>query len=533
MGVQSLKSGVAAGILAASLAASGMTPAMAATPEDTLVYGTSLAQVISLDPHQGQEVTSLEIMANLYDRLVASDAAGNLTPQLAESWEITEDGITFHLKDAVFNNTGNPVTAEDVVWSIRRVLKLNQAPAAKLGSTGYTAENIDSLTEALDDRTFRIALTGEVAADFLLYRLSEVAASVVERAEVMEHEADGDMGNGWLRTHAAGSGPFDLQRWAPNDIVIMNADEDNWSGAPILKRVVMRHVPESQAERLMLERGDIDIAGALSPKDIAYFSDKDGVDVRGISTGGFYALAMNVTQEPYSNPKVREAIFHAIDYDGIEQAIMGPYGKKRLLPVPMAYEGALPDPDWDYNPEKARALLAEAGYPDGFTTNIKVIAQTPRVELSTAIQAGLADIGIEASITQGSGADIVPDHRARNFELLVPQTGAYMPNPMGAMEQFSNNPDNSPEANNAGNFVWRSGWDIPELTELTARTMKENDPEKRVAMYGEMQQAFVDAVPAILPMFERFLPLAISTDVKGYEGHPQQVTRLDKVSKSE
>lgn len=530
MGMQFLKSSVAGGLLAATITVGG-APAFAETPADTLVYGTSLAQVISLDPHQGQEVTSLEIMANLYDRLLASDAEGNLTPQLAESWDIDDAGITFHLREATFNNTGNPVTADDVVWSIRRVLKLNQAPAAKLGSTGYTAENIDDLTEALDERTFRIGLTGKVAADFLLYRLAEVAASVVEQAEVMEHETDGDMGNDWLRTNAAGSGPFDLQRWAPNDIVIMTADDDNWSGAPILKRVVMRHVPESQAERLMLERGDIDIAGALSPKDIAYFTDQEGIDVRGIPTGGFYALAMNVTQEPFSNPKVREAIFHAIDYDSIETAIMGPYGTKRLLPVPEAYAGALPDPDWTYDLDKARALMAEAGYPDGFETNIKVIAQTPRIELTTALQAALSDIGIDASITQGSGADIVPDHRARNFDLLVPQTGAYMPNAMGAMEQFSSNPDNSVEANNAGNFVWRSGWDIPELTELTARTMQENDPEKRVEMYGEMQQAFIDAVPAVLPMFERFLPLAISTDVKGYMGHPQQVTRLDTVSK--
>ncbi|AJE46367.1 ABC transporter substrate-binding protein [Celeribacter indicus] len=533
MDIRFLKSGVACGVLAASFAFGGLAPALAKTPEDTLVYGTSLAQVISLDPHQGQEVTSLEIMANLYDRLVASDAEGNLSPQLAESWDIDDEGITFHLRDATFNDTGNPVTAEDVVWSIRRVLKLNQAPAAKLGSTGYTAENIDSLTEALDEKTFRISLTGDVAADFLLYRLSEVAASVVEKAEVMSHDRDGDMGNDWLRTHAAGSGPFDLQRWAPNDIVIMNADEDNWSGAPVLSRVVMRHVPESQAERLMLERGDIDIAGALSPMDIAYFRDRDGVEIRGIPTGGFYALAMNVTEEPYSNPKVREAIFHAIDYEGIETAIMGPYGKKRLLPVPESYAGALPDPDWTYDPDLARELLAEAGYPDGFDTNIKVISQTPRVELATAVQAGLAEIGITASITQGSGADIVPDHRSRNFQLLIPQTAAYMPNAMGAMEQFSNNPDNAPEANNAGNFVWRSGWDIPELTDLTTRTLKENDAEKRIEMYGEMQEAFVDAVPAILPMFERFLPLAISTDVKGYEGHPQQVTRLDKVSKAE
>ncbi|WP_445679582.1 ABC transporter substrate-binding protein [Radicibacter daui] len=520
-------------VLATMAALAAASPAAAKTPADTLVYGTSLAQVISLDPHQGQESTALEVMANLYDRLVSSDASGKLSPQLAEKWDIDDKGITFHLKDATFNGSGNPVTAEDMVWSIRRVIKLSQAPAAKLGSVGYNAGNIDSLTRAIDDKTFWIGLTGKVAADFLLYRLSEVAASVIDSKTVMAHAKDSDFGNDWLRTHSAGSGPFDLQRWAPNDIIILSAAKNYWGPAARMKRVVMRHVPESQAERLMLEQGDIDIAGSLSPADIAYFADKKEVKVEKVPTGGFYVMAMNVTAEPLSKPKVREAILHAIDFDGIQKSIMGPYGVKRLVPVPADYEGAIPDPDVKYDPALARKLLAEAGYPDGFSTTIKTIAQTPRVELATAIQASLADIGIQAQVLQGSGADIVGDHRARKFDILIPQTGAYMPNAMGAMEQFTSNPDNSLAANNAGNFVWRSGWDIPELTALTAKIMTENDASKRVGMYEQLQHMFVDAVPAVQPMFERYLPIAIAADVHGYKGHPQQVTRVDQVTKSE
>jgi len=521
---------------AALLFATALTaaPLLAKTPADTLVYGTSLAQVISLDPDQGQEATALEIMANLYDRLVISTADGEIRPQLAQSWEIGPDAITFHLDPAAKFASGRPVTAADVVWSLTRLMTLNQAPAAKLAMTGYSKDDIASKLHAIDDHTFRIDLSGQVAGDFLLYRLAEVAGSVLDSKEILSHATDGDQGNGWLRTHSAGSGPFTLQSWKPNEMVVMQARPDYWGGAPKLKRVIMRHVPESQVERLMLEKGDIDIAGSLTAGDIQHFADSDDVKIDKVPTGGFYVLAMNMERPELANPEVREAIFRAIDYDGIEKAILGPYGRVRHIPVPVNYAGAIPDPaGWSYDPAAAKKMLAEAGYPDGFSLTIKTIAQTPRVEIATAVQAGLAQIGIKAEVVQGSGADIVAQHRARDFDILIPQTGAYMPNAMGAMEQFSSNPDNSKAANNAGNFVWRSAWDIPDLTKLTEAAMKENDPAKRLALFGEMQQTFVKDVPAVFPMFERFLPLAISTRVQGYVPHPQQVVRLEAVTKAD
>lgn len=516
------------------VSAVGAIPIAAATPDDTLVYGTSLAQMISLDPHQGQDVSALEIMANLYDRLVSSTPDGRLEPQLAERWDITDTDITFHLRrDAAFAS-GRPVTAEDVVWSLSRLMKLNQAPASKLSLTGYNKKNIDELVTVIDPHTVRVALTGDVAGDLLLYRLSEVATSVLDRDVIEAHEVDGDLGNGWLRTRAAGSGPFTLQSWRPNDIVLMNARQDYWGGAPKLSRVVMRHVPESQIERLMLERGDIDIAGALSSGDIGYFEQSDTVTIQSIPTGGFYVIAMNMEMPELANPLVREAIFRSIDYKGIESAFLGPYGRERHVPVPIDYADAVPDPKgWTYDPERARELLTEAGYPDGFDVTIKTIAQTPRVELATAVQAGLSRIGITANVVQGSGADIVSQHRGRNFEILIPQTGSYMPNVMGAMEQFSSNPNNAREANNPGNFVWRSAWDIPELTKITARALRENDPTERSRLFVQMQEQFIDAVPAVFPMFERFQPIGVSDRVQGYHGHPQNVVRLDNVTKTE
>lgn len=300
-----------------------------------------------------------------------------------------------------------------------------------------------------------------------------------------------------------------------------------------MRRVIIRHVPESQVERLMLDRGDIDIGNALSKSDLETFETKSNFVIQRVPTGGFYVLAMNAGNQYLANPKVREAIAYGIDYKGIEKTIMGPYGRARNIPVPENFEYALPNPDWHLDVAKARQLLAEAGFKDGFSLTLKTISQTPRIDLATAIQASLGQIGIKVEIQQGNGSEIIAAHRARNFDLLLPQTSALMPNVLGSMDDFANNPDNRLEANNAGNFAWRSAWDIPGLTALAEKTSVEPDAKKRAELYGQMQQMFVDLKPALLPLFERFEPLVLSARVKGYLGHPNQMTRLESVTKAD
>ncbi|WP_410170279.1 ABC transporter substrate-binding protein [Agrobacterium tumefaciens] len=506
------------------------SPVAAKTPNDQLVVGTSLAQVLSLDPHQATEAKANEIMANLYDRLISVDGSGKVSPQLAERWETDDKGITFHLRAANFAS-GNPVTSADVVYSFSRLLKMNQAAAANLKRVGYNAENVDKLVSAPDEKTVRIELSGQTTSELLLYRLAMVIASVVDSKELKSHEVDGDWGNAWLRTNSAGSGPFTLNRWSPNEIIILEANKDYVAGSPKMRRVIVRHVPESQVERLMLERGDIDIASALTASDLATFNNKEGFQIQRVPTGGFYVLSMNAGKEPLSNPKVREAIAYGIDYKGMEKTIMGPYGRARTVPVPENFEYAIPSPDWKLDVEKAKSLLKEAGYENGFTLDLKTIAQTPRIDLATAIQASLSQVGIKVNIQQGNGSDVIAAHRARDFDLLIPQTGAYMPNVLGSMEQFSSNPDNSLAANNAGNFVWRSAWDIPELTALTAKASLEPDAKKRGEIYTQMQEMFVAQKPAVLPLFERYEPIVLTSRVKDYVGHPSQTTRLETVTK--
>jgi len=518
-------------VLAIGLSTAPLT--QAATPDNQLVIATSLAQVLSVDPQQGTEPKTQEILAGVYDRLVYSDDADKNTikPQLAEKWEIDDTGITFHLRNATFSS-GNPVTANDVAFSLRRLLKLNQSASAYFKSAGYNAENIDALTKVIDDKTFRIALSPGVTAEDLLYRLAMGISSIVDSVEVGKHIDHDDYGNAWLRNHVAGSGPYVLRRWVPNETVILEVNKKFWGETPAMLRVIMRHVPESQTARLMLERGDVDIANALTAPDVKAFINKPAFSVGQVKIGGFYVLAMNAGRTPLSNPLVREAIAYSIDYTGIAGTILGPYGRQRNVPVPEDWKGAIANPDWSFQPEKAKKLLAEAGYPDGLSLTLKTIAQPPRVDIATALQANLAQVGIRIQIKQGNGADIVSAHRARDFDLLLPQATAIMPNALGAMNDFITNPDNRLEAKNAGNFVWRSAWDIPELNALRNQASIERDPAKREALVKTIQEKFVAAKPAVLPMFESFTPIVLQRDVQGYNTNLWSLNRLEHVTKT-
>lgn len=522
---------VVLGATALTLAGPSLGAALAKTPVDQLVVGVSLAQVLSLDPGQATEPGASMIQANTYDRLVTTDERNptKILPQLAERWEITADAITFHLRDAKFQS-GNPVTADDVVWSIARVLKMNQASASRLKPYGYTAETIDGLLKAVDAKTVRIGLPASANGEFVLFALTDTVGSVVDKTVALSHQVNGDHANAWLKTNSAGSGPYKLVRWSPNELILLERNDGYWGGKPKMRRALVRHVPESQVQRLLLQQGDIDIASSLAATDLATFVDDKSVTIQRTPTGGFYVLAMNVENPYLAKPDVRRAIAWGIDYAGIAKSILGPYGRVRQMPVPETFPGALPDPGYTLDVAKAKDYLAKAGYPNGFSLTLKTIAETPRVDMATALQASLGQIGIKVTIEQGNGSQIIAAHRGRQFDLLLPQSGSSLPNALGSLRDFVYNPDNS-EKGNPGYFAWRSAWDIPDLYKLFEAAAVEKDDGKRIELAKRLQTDFIAAAPAILPMFERFSPVVVSNRVENYVNQGFRGTRFDGVSK--
>ncbi|MDD9807475.1 MAG: ABC transporter substrate-binding protein, partial [Gammaproteobacteria bacterium] len=249
--------------LAAALAATlaWNAPAVAATPKDTLIMARDIGDIITFDPAEAFEFTTGELLTNIYDRLLMHepDNLQELVGGVAESWEISDGGktITFKIRPGLTFHSGNPVTADDVTFSLRRVVKLNKTPVFILSQFGWNADNVDDLVHTVDGRT-RITVTEDLSPGLVLNALSATVGSVLDEKLVREHEQDGDLGYEWLKSNSAASGPYRLITWKANELVTLEAFPDYRHGAPATRRVIMRHVAESSAQRLLLEKGDID-----------------------------------------------------------------------------------------------------------------------------------------------------------------------------------------------------------------------------------------------------------------------------------
>ncbi|WP_028716280.1 ABC transporter substrate-binding protein [Paracoccus sp. J39] len=515
----------------------GATPVatLAETPDDQLIVATVMSNILTLDPAAITGRETVQVLNNIYDTLVVlSPDDRDLHPRLAESWEISPDRmkITFRLRpDAVFAS-GNPVTAQDVVFSLKRLLTLNLAQSSFLKSRGYTAEAADRLFVAQDDHTFVLNLPEPDDPKLILMVLAQNGpGSILDSKTVLENEQGGDLGAKWLTLNSAGSGPFTLTRWASNEYIILSRNDDYWGEVPAMKRVLMRHLPESQSQRLMLEQGDIDVGYSLLAPDLKALESNDRIRIESTPGAGFYYLAVSMKDPRFADRKVREALRLLIDYDGLDKAVMPYYGKLHQRPITTGALGQLPDPGYKLDVEKAKALLAEAGYPDGFKTTLRVLSEEPFLKAGTAIQNTLAQAGIQAELITGSGDQIYGAMRDRNFELLVGRGGGgQQPHPDSNLRALAFNPDNSDEAKLTNYQGWRTSFFDEKLNGMIEDALLERDLETQKKKYEDIQAYMDQSVMSILPFSETVDTAAFQADVQGLTVNPW-LTRFEVVTK--
>ncbi len=510
--------------------------ALAETPPNQLIVGFSMANVLTLDPGGTGSKEKIQINANVYESLVGMDPENRSepVPELAESWEISPDGraIRFTLRPDLTFASGNPLTAEDVVWSIIRVMQIELAQATHYKLRGYTLENVSENVLAIDPRTVEIRLPEATDPKIILLTLALAGpGSVLDRKLVLEHEVNGDLGQAWLATNTAGSGPYAVQRMLPNELVILQRNENYWGEAGLMDRILMRHLPESQTQRLLLGQGDLDIAFSLSAADLAAAESDPNLTVTSAIGNGLYYLASSLKDPVTGDARVREAIFKLIDFDGINDAVMRFYGVKHLQPVQIGLGGeAAPDtPTRDV--EGAKALLAEAGYPNGLTLSLRALAEPPFDNLAVAIQGNLAEGGIKAEIITGGGETVYGAMRQREFQLIVGRSGGQVQHPDGDLRSLLYNLDNSDEAKLVGLLAWRVSYFDPEMN----RRMQEAlllPPAEQAAAYAEIQSLYAASHPAIQPISQVTDSVATRSDITGLRISPVWQTKLAVVGKA-
>jgi peptide/nickel transport system substrate-binding protein len=496
-------------------------PAAAKTPPDTFVVAANMSQMITLDPAAINESFAGGIVRQACDALIALDPddASKLVPGVAESWAVSPDGskYTIKIRKGLKFPSGNPVTAEDIVWAIKRNLKLNLANAQRLREWDITKDNVDTVVKVEDPMTLVIAPSRPWTPHLFLFAFTDYrVAPVMDRTEVMKNEVNGDLGNKWLATHSACLGAFRVTTWRPQDMLVMERNDGYWRRKVAMKRVVFRHVPEGGAQRLLLEQGDVDFATDIDPADFKALERNPSVRIDSAPSLGIRYMMFNMNDPRFRNPKLFEAFRYLVDYKGLEESLLKGDSEVRQSPVPVGVFGALPKSYMPYklDLEKAKKLLAEAGYPNGFTAEFSVLNNFPYPDIAQHIQANAEKVGVKLNIVQMIGAQLYQKARARKFELYLAGYGFNYPDANNIFLRHAYNADNSDKSKDTISVAWRAGWDPGKEFNDAIRAMQvERDQGKRKAVYEDLQKKH-NADSPIIYLFQRLSVNGVGKDVK-------------------
>ncbi|MGG5807694.1 ABC transporter substrate-binding protein [Falsiroseomonas sp. CW058] len=513
------------GAAAATLAAAGALPprwAGAQTRAESLRI-LSQAGPNSFDPiGVGVNRNAIQLHWNTYDRLLRFGTTTRpdgtlyydyyrIEGELAERHEVSEDGrvITFHLRrDATFHD-GSPVTAEDVKWSLDRVV------ASPIGRSQFSTGSMTSPDQftALDRHTFRITLPR--TDRFTLPNLAATFGIIVNSRLVRAQAGAADpWGSEWLKTNVAGGGPFRLDAHVPGQSLTLSRFDGWRNGAlPGFRRVLWQVVPNGQSRRASLERGDADIVQDLSPQDAVSMAQAGLPSVRVLGVpmaGAFQFIGMNNAIAPFDNVKVRRAIAHALPYRQMFEAALFQRGQPLFGGVPDEAEGTeWPQPHgYDTDPARARALLAEAGLPNGFETTFSFeLSLAPVAEpVSLLVQEALGRIGIRVAINKVPPGQLGTLLERKEVPFFFEGSAAYLNDPDYFFRIFYHGPTR-----------WNFGtYNNPEFAALVERTRYETD---RAAYERDIRRMIALAkqdIPIIL-LWQPALDTGMQRSVDGYK----------------
>ncbi|MFZ0258774.1 MAG: ABC transporter substrate-binding protein [Pseudolabrys sp.] len=410
-----------ASALAASTAVSApavFSPAKAQSRQETLLI-VSESGPNNLDIHGvGTNVPGYEVSWNCYDRLISHEMKtgpngqpyydkNKFKPELAEDMNIGDMSVTFKLKKKAIFQDGTPVTAKDVKWSLDRAVSVGGFPTFQMGAGSLTKPE---QFVAVDDNTFRVDFARKDR--LTVPDLAVIVPCVVNSELVKKHATEKDpWGVEFTKQNTAGSGAYKVASWVAGTEVVLERN-DAWMGGPLpkTKKIIWRMVPSAGNRRALLERGDADISYDLPNKDFVELKQDGKLTI--VSTpysNGIQYIGMNVKNPPFDNIKVRQAVAYAIPYQKIMDAVLFGLAKPLFGAVPDApTEVAWPQPH-KYNTDiaKAKALMAEAGYPNGFDTTLSFDLGFAGVNepLCVLTQESLAQIGIRTTINKVPGAN--------------------------------------------------------------------------------------------------------------------------------
>lgn len=456
-----------------------------------LVFGRG-GDSVGLDPARETDGESFYGSTQIFDNLVEfKNGTTEVQPALAKSWDISDDGLTFtfHLVENATFHDGTPFNADAAVFSLMRQLDENH-PYYDLGPWKYwgymgMTDIIEDIV-AVDEYTVRFELKKREAP--FLANLAMDFAAMVSPTAVAKYGED-------FKSNPVGTGPFKFVSWKKDDNIVLERNENYWRRPAYLDRLILKVIPDATARYLALQKGEIDVMDFPSPEDIEDM--KADPEIKVIQQAGLNVgyLAMNTQKEPFDDKRVRQAFNYAINKDEIITAVFGSAGtpaKNPLPPTMWSYNDEIEA--YPYNPEKAKELLAEAGYEDGFSTTLWAMPVARPYfpdgrKVAEIMQAQLKEVGVEAEIVSYDwGTYLDKTDSGEHDTALLGWTGD------------NGDPDNflfvllSKAAAEvpAGNIAF---WKDDEFNDLIVEAKETFDRDRRTELYEEAQEVFHEEAP--------------------------------------
>lgn len=460
-------------------------PAEEPEEKDTTIVVTVPAEILSLDPQVSASIPAETVKEQVFERLLSADENNNVSPMLAESWETSNDGLewTFHLKQGVKFHDGEDFTANDVKATLDRY-KTNE------GSTrAYLYKYIDKV-DVVDDYTVKI--TTSVVEANLLNVLAYGGAGIMS-AKSLERT------NEEIAVAPVGTGPYKFKEISEGEYVIVERFEDYWGEKPDLTEIKFLTVTEASTRVNMLETGEADFISGVTKEDIARLEGNDKFTVQYANSNRVAQIGFNTTIEPFNNVKVRQAMNYAIDKEAIVNGVLGGMGTVAESVLAQTTYGFSDAGNYyaKRDVEKAKELLAEAGYPDGFEATIYTCQGRYFKDKETvmAVAGQLADVGITLNIETYDWASYLETVRTAPEDTTVQMYFFGWESGTGEASYLFDS------LFTEKNFA-PTGWNTmyytnPEFEKLNTESFSTIDDAERMKLYAEMQEIVMEDAPWI------------------------------------
>lgn len=452
-----------------------------------------------LDPHRTSAYFSFEVLENVFDTLVEPDANLEMQPALAESWEISPDQLswTFRLRPGVTFHDGTPLTADDVVFSYRRIIDEQLTNSDKFSSV--------TAIEAPDPATVILRLD-RPTPNMLTNLGGFKGMAIVSRANV---------DSGQIATHPIGTGPFSFLGQKSGDSISLGANPDYWGGPPGVSGVTFRFISEPSTALSALQAGEVDWTDSVPPQRVTQLRDDESLELAVTPSNDYWYLALNEAREPWNDVRVRQAIAYAIDRDAIVQATSYGTAAKNQLAIPEGNPWFTPyDRYASGGVDKARELLQQAGAAPS-TLDMLVTTEYPETVTAAQIIAdNLAPLGITVNIRTVDFATWLDEQNSGNFDMLMMGwLGNIDPDDFYYAQHHTDGTSNAQKFSN------------PDVDRLLDAGRVDTDEASRKAVYARAATLIADEVSYIY-LYNPSVIQAWNPALSGYEARRDGAVRF-------